>query len=146
MNVLQGEVFVTGLGDSGQLGLGTRKAIAQDPTLVPFQYDDYTIVQITAGIAHSSKTIQSLLITNFYDMCVCSFCVKLRKSFFIWSRIYWTTWSWGDREHSFCEWREGKEGGREKRGGRERREGGREEEERGREGGRGGREGEEIGR
>ena len=63
------------------------------------------------------------------------------KVFFIWSRIYWTTWSWGDREHSFCEWREGKEGGREKRGGRERREGGREGGRERREGGRGEREG-----
>ena len=134
MNVLQGEVFVTGLGDSGQLGLGTRKAITQDPTLVPFQYDDHTIVQITAGIAHNSKTITVFANNNFYDMCVCSFCVKLRKSFFIWSRIYWTTWSWGEREHSFCEWREGKEGGREKRGGREgEREGGRGDREGGRE-------------
>lgn len=48
-------MYVTGLGDSGQLGLGIKKAIAQDPTLIPFQYEDYAIVQITAGVAHSSK-------------------------------------------------------------------------------------------
>ena len=48
-------MYVAGLGDSGQLGLGTRKAVAQDPKLVPFQYEEYTIVQITAGIAHNSK-------------------------------------------------------------------------------------------
>ena len=56
-------MFVSGLGDSGQLGLGTRKAIAQDPILVPFQYEDYTIVQITAGIAHNSEYIQ--IMTRF---------------------------------------------------------------------------------
>lgn len=48
-------MYVAGLGDSGQLGLGCRKAIAQDPTPVQFQYDDYSIIQITAGIAHNSK-------------------------------------------------------------------------------------------
>lgn len=48
-----GGVYVAGLGDSGQLGLGTRKAIARDPTLIPFQYEDYSIVQIIAGIAHN---------------------------------------------------------------------------------------------
>lgn len=51
---IQGKVYVAGLGDSGQLGLGCRKAMSQDPTLVSFQYDDYTIVQIVAGIAHNS--------------------------------------------------------------------------------------------
>jgi len=46
---------VTGLGDSGQLGMGTNRAIAQDPTLIPFEYEKYTIVQVTAGIAHNSE-------------------------------------------------------------------------------------------
>ena len=55
--LLQGHVYVTGLGDSGQLGLGCRKAIAQDATLISFPYEDYTIVQITAGIAHNSMCI-----------------------------------------------------------------------------------------
>ena len=52
-------MYVTGLGDSGQLGLGVKKAIAQDPTLIPFQYDDYAIVQVMAGVAHSSKLSRS---------------------------------------------------------------------------------------
>jgi alpha-tubulin suppressor-like RCC1 family protein len=58
--LLQGEVYVAGLGDAGQLGLGCRKAIAQHPALVNFQYADYTIVQITAGIAHNSKRQQCM--------------------------------------------------------------------------------------
>ena len=49
-------MYVTGLGDCGQLGLGTRREMARDPTLIPFQYDDYSIAQIAVGIAHNSKS------------------------------------------------------------------------------------------
>ena len=52
---MQGQVYVNGQGDSGQLGLGNRQGIAADPTLVPFPYDEYNVVFITAGIAHNSK-------------------------------------------------------------------------------------------
>lgn len=50
-------MYVTGLGDSGQLGLGTerRQKSSLIFTLIPFQYEDYNIVSITAGIAHNSK-------------------------------------------------------------------------------------------
>lgn len=50
-------MYVTGLGDSGQLGLGTerRQKSALVFTLIPFQYDDYNVVSITAGIAHNSR-------------------------------------------------------------------------------------------
>lgn len=50
-------MYVTGLGDSGQLGLGTerRQKSSLIFTLIPFQYEDYNIVSVTAGIAHNSK-------------------------------------------------------------------------------------------
>lgn len=50
-------MYVTGLGDSGQLGLGTerRQKSSLIFTLIPFQYENYHIVSITAGIAHNSK-------------------------------------------------------------------------------------------
>ncbi len=46
---------MAGLGDSGQLGLVTRRGVAIDPTLVPFPYEDFNIVQLAVGIAHNSK-------------------------------------------------------------------------------------------
>ena len=49
-------MYVTGLGDSGQLGLGMEKS-ALVFTLIPFQYEEYNIVSVTAGIAHNSKLI-----------------------------------------------------------------------------------------
>lgn len=54
---LQGHLYVTGLGDSGQLGLGMERhqKIALVFTLIPFPYEDYNIVSVTAGIAHNSK-------------------------------------------------------------------------------------------
>jgi alpha-tubulin suppressor-like RCC1 family protein len=47
-----GHMYVTGLGDSGQLGLGMEKS-ALVFTLIPFQYEEYNIVSVTAGIAHN---------------------------------------------------------------------------------------------
>jgi len=47
---------VNGEGDCGQLGLGVGRAIAQEPTLVPFPYDEYSIAYITAGIGHNSES------------------------------------------------------------------------------------------
>lgn len=50
-------MYVAGLGDSGQLGLGTerRQKSSLIFTLIPFQYENYNIVSVTAGIAHNSK-------------------------------------------------------------------------------------------
>lgn len=48
-------MYVAGIGGSGQLGIGTTRGLATEPILVPFQYDDYKIVQIAVGIAHNSK-------------------------------------------------------------------------------------------
>ncbi|XP_064403287.1 uncharacterized protein LOC135348856 isoform X2 [Halichondria panicea] len=48
-----GQVYVNGEGDCGQLGLGTRHGIAQDPTLLPFPYDEHSIVFVTTGIGHN---------------------------------------------------------------------------------------------
>ena len=53
-------MYVTGLGDSGQLGLGMEKS-ALIFTLIPFQYEEYNVVSVTAGIAHNSKFIPSPL-------------------------------------------------------------------------------------
>ncbi len=50
-------MYVNGEGDCGQLGLGTRHGIAQDPTLLPFPYDEHSIVFVTTGIGHNSKWI-----------------------------------------------------------------------------------------
>lgn len=70
---VQGQVYVTGQGDSGQLGLGPRVAAAPVPTSILFPCDDYNIVYITAGIAHNSKcyTLQRI------HMYVCSSRVAL---------------------------------------------------------------------
>ena len=46
---------MAGIGDSGQLGIGTNRGLATEPVLVPSEYDDYKIVQIAVGIAHNSK-------------------------------------------------------------------------------------------
>jgi len=53
--VAQGRVYVAGIGDSGQLGIGTNRGQATEPVLIPFQYEDFKIVQISVGIAHNSK-------------------------------------------------------------------------------------------
>lgn len=50
-------MFVTGQGDSGQLGLGPGVAAAPVPTLIPFPWNDFNIIQITAGIAHNSMYV-----------------------------------------------------------------------------------------
>ena len=52
-------MYVTGLGDSGQLGLGMerRQKAALVFTLIPFQYENYNIISISAGIAHNSKLL-----------------------------------------------------------------------------------------
>ena len=54
-------MYVAGLGDSGQLGLGMerRQKAAQVFTLIPFQYQDYNVVNITAGVAHNSRSNSS---------------------------------------------------------------------------------------
>ena len=51
---LQGQVYAAGQGESGQLGLGPRAAVAPVPVCVPFPYQEYNIVFIAAGIAHNS--------------------------------------------------------------------------------------------
>ena len=53
--VMQGKVYVAGQGDSGQLGLGPRIAGAEVATCIPFPYDEFNIVHITAGIAHNGR-------------------------------------------------------------------------------------------
>ena len=55
-------MYVTGLGDSGQLGLGMerRQKAAMVFTLIPFQYEDYNIVSVTAAIAHNSKSLSCM--------------------------------------------------------------------------------------
>lgn len=73
LTLVQGQVYVTGQGDSGQLGLGPRVAAAPVPTSILFPCDDYNIVYITAGIAHNSKcyTLQRI------HMYICSSRVAL---------------------------------------------------------------------
>ena len=56
----QGQVYVVGLGDSGQLGLGPRTMAAPVPTCIPFPYEEYNIVHIAAGIAHNSASISAI--------------------------------------------------------------------------------------
>lgn len=48
-----GQVYVSGQGDSGQLGLGPHVHAALIPQCITFPYNEYSIVSITAGIAHN---------------------------------------------------------------------------------------------
>ncbi len=59
-------MYVNGESDCGQLGLGTTHGIAQDPTLLPFPYDEYSIVFIASGIGHNSESVNSSLYKQCY--------------------------------------------------------------------------------
>ena len=53
-------MYVNGEGDCGQLGLGEGQGIVQDPILLPFPYEEFSIVFISAGIGHNSECVYRL--------------------------------------------------------------------------------------
>ncbi len=55
-------MYAVGQGDSGQLGLGPRVGGAVMATLVPFPYDEYNIVNVSAGIAHNSEDVATFAV------------------------------------------------------------------------------------
>ena len=69
-------MYVTGLGDSGQLGLGPGRGVAIDPTPLVLPNDEYNIVFVTAGIAHNSK-IQQLYMAAVIIMIWVSFYITV---------------------------------------------------------------------
>jgi alpha-tubulin suppressor-like RCC1 family protein len=48
-----GRVYSVGHGDSGQLGLGPNVKSKSVATCLPLEYDEFTFVFITVGIAHN---------------------------------------------------------------------------------------------
>ncbi len=57
-------MYAVGQGDSGQLGLGPRVGGAAVATLVPFPYDEYNIVNVSAGIAHNSEDVATFAVIS----------------------------------------------------------------------------------
>ena len=49
-------MYTVGQGDTGQLGLGDTM-VSKTPMCIPFPYDEYNIVSISAGIAHNSELL-----------------------------------------------------------------------------------------
>ena len=48
-------MLVSGLGDSGQLGLGPRVKSSMEPRMLDLPYEDFNFILIAAGIAHNSE-------------------------------------------------------------------------------------------
>ena len=48
-------MLVSGLGDSGQLGLGPRVKSSGEPRTLELPYEDFNFIFIVAGIAHNSE-------------------------------------------------------------------------------------------
>lgn len=93
-------MYVTGLGDSGQLGLGTERSQKSSLilTLIPFQYEDYNIVSITAGIAHNSKSLEVYTLSPLPLHLCNSSADRLWQGVHIWSWVSRPAWTWRNQE------------------------------------------------